>query len=194
MLGHRDRHFGQVEDLAALNPGDRPTRQPSPAPAAAIRLMTQLPVRPGHLRQRRALMPVLPARLAAASLPQRPPRRRLIQPLAGRRPRRIARRPSQPRLKLPDPLPGLRQLLSRPRQRRLRPGQLLPQRRHQRSQDLIPGTSVIAKHTGTLLPHQTAHAAIPHHRRISPTPAELRHDPKDLTSYVSSSACGRPSP
>ena len=36
--------------------------------------MPHLPVRPGHLRQRRALMPVLPARLAAAFLPQRPRR------------------------------------------------------------------------------------------------------------------------
>jgi hypothetical protein len=40
-----------------------------------------LPGLAGHLRQRRSLMPVLPARLAAAPLPQRPrPRRRLGQP------------------------------------------------------------------------------------------------------------------
>ncbi len=67
MLGHRDRHFRQVEDLAALHSGDRPARQARPAPAAAAGLMEQLPVRPGHLRQRAALMPVLPARLAAGS-------------------------------------------------------------------------------------------------------------------------------
>ena len=72
MLGHLDRDFGQVEDLAALHPGDRPSRQPGPAPAAAARLKADLPVRPGHLRQRRSLMPVLAAGLAAAFLPQRP--------------------------------------------------------------------------------------------------------------------------
>ena len=107
MLGHLDRDRRQVEDLAALHPGDRPARQPGPAPAAAARLMPHLPVRPGHLRQRRALMPVLPAGLAAALLPQRPrPRRRLGQPLTGRRPGGIPRRLPQPRLKLSDPLPG----------------------------------------------------------------------------------------
>ena len=72
MLGHLTVTSRQVEDLAALHPGDRPSRQARPAPAAAGRLMAHLPVRPGHLRQRRALMPVLPARLAAALLPQRP--------------------------------------------------------------------------------------------------------------------------
>ncbi len=64
MLGHLDRGFRQVEDLTALHPGDRPARQASPAAAAAGGLMPQVPVRPGHLRQRPALMPVLPARLA----------------------------------------------------------------------------------------------------------------------------------
>jgi hypothetical protein len=49
MLGHRDRGFGQVEDLAALHPGDRPPGQARPAPSAAARLVSQLPVRPGHL-------------------------------------------------------------------------------------------------------------------------------------------------
>jgi hypothetical protein len=49
MLGHRDRGFGQVEDLAALHPGDRPRGQARPAPSAAARLVPQLPVRPGHL-------------------------------------------------------------------------------------------------------------------------------------------------
>ncbi len=114
--------------------------------------MAQLPVRPGHLRQRGALMPVLPARLAPAPFPQRPPRRRLVQSLAGRRPGRIPRRLPQPRLKLSDPLPRRRQLLNRPRQRSLRPGQFRAQRGHQRSHHLIPGTSIIARHTGTLPP------------------------------------------
>ena len=77
MLGHRDRGFGQARDLAGLHPGDRPPGQACPAPSAAARLVPQLPVRPGHLGQRAALMPALPARLAAGFLPQppRPPRR-----------------------------------------------------------------------------------------------------------------------
>ena len=105
----------QVEDLAALHPGHRAPCQPGPAPPAPARLMAHLPVRPGHLRQRAALMPVLPARLAAALLPQRPrPRRRLVQPLAGRRLRGIPRRLPQPRLQLTDPLPRLRQLRRAP--------------------------------------------------------------------------------
>jgi hypothetical protein len=90
MPGHRDLRQRQVEDLAALHPGNRPPRQASPAAAAAGRLMAHLPVRPGRLRQRAALMPVLPAGRSAAFPPQRPrPGRRLVQPLAGRRPGRI---------------------------------------------------------------------------------------------------------
>ena len=61
MLSHRDRGFGQAGDLAALHPGDRPPGQARPAPSAAARLVPQLPVRPGHLGQRAALMPVLAA-------------------------------------------------------------------------------------------------------------------------------------
>ena len=68
MLSHRDRGFGQVEDLAALHPGDRPPGQARPAPSAAARLVPQLPVRPGHLGQRAALMPVLAARLAVITV------------------------------------------------------------------------------------------------------------------------------
>jgi hypothetical protein len=117
MLSHRDRDFRQVEDLTALHLGDRPSPQPGPATAATARLMAHFPVRPGHLRQRRALVPVLPAGLAAATLPQRArPRRRLVQALAGRRPGGIPRRLPQPRLKLSDPLPGLRQRSLRLRQ------------------------------------------------------------------------------
>jgi hypothetical protein len=127
MLGHHDRNFWQVEDLAALHPSDRPARQPGPAPAAAARLMDQLPVRHGHLRQRRAFMPVLSTRLAPGLLPQRSPRRLLVQPLAGRRFGGILRRLPQPRLKLSDPLPGLRQLHHGPPQRGLRLSQLRAQ-------------------------------------------------------------------
>jgi uncharacterized protein (DUF1697 family) len=58
----------------------------------------------------------------------------------------------QPRLKLSDPLPGLRQLLHRPGQRSLRLAQLRAQRRHQGAQHLICGASVISGHTRTLLP------------------------------------------
>jgi hypothetical protein len=60
MLGRRDLHQRQVEDLAALHPGNRPPRQASPAAAAAGRLMAHLPVWPGHLCQRAALMPSCP--------------------------------------------------------------------------------------------------------------------------------------
>jgi hypothetical protein len=68
MLGHCDRDFRQVEDLAALHPGDRSSHQPRPAPGAAGRLMPKLLVRPGYLRQRRARMPILPSGSAAALL------------------------------------------------------------------------------------------------------------------------------
>lgn len=63
MPSHRDRGFGQVEDRAALHPGDRPPGQARPAPCATARRVPQLPVRPGHLGQRAALMPVLAAGL-----------------------------------------------------------------------------------------------------------------------------------
>ena len=84
MLAHLSPDRRQVKDLPALHPGDRPSRQGCPAPAAAARLMPYLPVRPGHLRQRLPLY-ARPARPAgAALLPQRP-RRRLGQSLTGRR-------------------------------------------------------------------------------------------------------------
>ena len=60
VLGHFDLSQRQVEDLAALHSGDRPSPQPGTAPGAAGRLMAHLPVRPGHLRQRRALVPSCP--------------------------------------------------------------------------------------------------------------------------------------
>jgi hypothetical protein len=115
---------------------------------------------PACLRQRAALMPVLPAGRSAAFLPQRPPRRRLVQPLAGRRPGQIPRRLPQPRLKLSDPLSRPGQLPKCPRQRSLRPGQLPAQR----GQHLITGASIITRHTRTLLPLRITHAAVPHHR------------------------------
>jgi hypothetical protein len=83
VLGHLGPHRLHVEQLAAFHRGDRPARQPGAAPAAAARLTADRPVRAGHLRQRRPLVPGLPARLAAAPLAQRPrPGRRLGQPLA----------------------------------------------------------------------------------------------------------------
>ena len=151
VLGHRDRDVRQVEDLAALHPGHRPSRQPGPAPPAPARLMADLPVRPGHLRQRRAVMPVLAARLAAGLLPQRPrPRRRLVQALTGWRPGGIPRRLPQPRLQLSDPLPGLRQLPPRLLQRAQRIRQLPAQRCHQRGQNLLRRRSLLSGHTRTL--------------------------------------------
>jgi len=79
MLGHLDRRRRQIEDLAALHPGDRAARPPAPAPAAAGRLMAYLPVRPGRLHQGLPVVPILPARLTPGLLPQRP-RRRLPSP------------------------------------------------------------------------------------------------------------------
>jgi hypothetical protein len=76
---------------------------------------------------------------------------------AGRRPGRVPRRLAQPRLKLIDPRPGLRQLPGRTRERSLRPGQFRVQGGHQRSQHLIPGTSIIGRHTGTLLAPEITH-------------------------------------
>ena len=49
MLSHLDADFRHVEDLAALHPADRASRQASSAPPAAGWLMPHLPVRPGHL-------------------------------------------------------------------------------------------------------------------------------------------------
>ena len=128
MLGHLSPDRRQVKDLPALHPGDRPSRQGCPAPAAAARLMPCFPVRPGYLRQRLPLMPVLPARPAPALLPQRP-RRRLGKSLTGRRLGGVPRRLPQPGLKLSDPLPCPLQF---------RPGlrQLTAQRHHQRREHL----------------------------------------------------------
>jgi hypothetical protein len=166
-LDERHLHQRQVEDLAALHPGHRPPGQASPAPAAAARLMAHVPVRPGHLRQHAALMPVLPAGLTAAFLPQRP------------RPRRLP----QPRLKRSDPLPGLRQLAQCLHQRSLRPGQLPTQRGHQRGHHLISGTSIIPRHTRTLLPPRITRAATPHHRGSASAARSQRTWREGLTGH-----------
>ena len=57
VLGHLGAHRLQVEHLAALHPGHRAARQRGTAPAAAARLMADLPARRGRLRQRRPVMP-----------------------------------------------------------------------------------------------------------------------------------------
>ena len=171
MLGHLGAHRLQVEDLAALHPGHRPSRQPGPAPAAAARLMADLPVRPGHLRQCRPLMPVLPAGLAAAFLPQRPRlRRRLRQPLTRRRPGGVPRVLLQPGLKLSDLLPGLRQL--RPR---------LSQRGHRLGQHLIRRLPLLPGHIQTLCA-ANAHRAS-RHISASAQPHSITPSRIDLTSY-----------
>ena len=111
--------------------------------------MADLPVRPGRLRQRRPLMPVLPAGLAAAPLAQRP-RRRLGQSLARRRLRRSsagsasAGPQAQQSAREPAPAPpGL------PR-RGHRPGQLPAQRCHQPGQHLIRRRLFFTGHIRTL--------------------------------------------
>ncbi len=72
MLSHLHLHRRQVKHLAALHRRDRPPRQARPAPGTRPWLMPLLPVRPGHLRQRLARVPILPARLTPGLLPQRP--------------------------------------------------------------------------------------------------------------------------
>ena len=72
MLCHLHRDRRQVKDLAALDPGDRAARQARPAPGTPPGLVPFLPVRLRGLRQRLARMPILPARLTPALLPQRP--------------------------------------------------------------------------------------------------------------------------
>lgn len=89
-------------------------------------------------------MPVLPARPAPAPVPQRP-RRRLGQPLTGRRLRGVPRRLPQPCLKPSDPL-------QRPIQLRPRLRQFRAQRHHQRGKHLIRRRALISRHTGTLQP------------------------------------------
>jgi hypothetical protein len=124
-----------------------PSSAASPARcAAAARLMAGLPVRPGHLGQRRPLVPVLPAGLAAAFPPQRPrPRRRLARSLTRRRPGGVPRVLLQPGPQLSDPLPGPRQL---------RAG--LPQRGHRPrpAPDAATPPARPGPHTAAALPHR----------------------------------------
>jgi hypothetical protein len=144
MPGRVDLDRRQVEDLAAVHPGYLPARQTAPAAAAAARLMPYFPVRPGHLGQRRALMPVLPAGFAAGLLPQRPrPGRRLAEPFARWWLGGVPRGLPPLSLKLSDPLPGPLQF--RPRLR-----QLTAQRHHQGREHLGGGRALINGHTGTL--------------------------------------------
>ena len=171
MLGHRDFHQRQVEDLA-LHPGHRPPRQARPAPSQAARLMPHLPVRPGRLRQRGALMPVLAPRPAPASFPPPRPRRRLVQPLTGRRLRGIAASASAaPQAQRSAPAPAPAPQPPGP----ARPGTPPAPRAasHQRGQHLIRGTGVITRHTRTLLPSKIAYTAIPASTSYQPSIREI---------------------
>jgi hypothetical protein len=150
MLGHHHLHRRQVKDLAALYPGDRQARQGCPAPAAAARLMALFPVRLGHLRQRGALMAVLPAGLAPGLLSQRPRPRRLGEPFAGGRLGGVPRVLLQPGLKLSNSLPRPPQFGPCLRERAQRVRQLLAHRCHQRRQHLIWRRALINGHSRTL--------------------------------------------
>ena len=117
--GHLGANRPQAGDLAALHGGDRAVRQPGAAPAAAGRLMADLPVRPGRLRQCRPLVPVLPAGLAAARLAQRPRLRRWLgQSFTRRRlggvPRILVQPASSPAIRSRAPASSVRAWASTP--------------------------------------------------------------------------------
>lgn len=123
-------------------------------------------------------MPLLPARPAAAPHPQRPlPGRRLLQPLAGRRPREIPRLLGQTHLQLSDPLP--RQLRQRLRK--------LPAQRHHQCREHPIRRALISRHTRTL---QLRQAQTPARDEEPARGSALSQSGRmaELTSYVSLSA------
>ncbi len=151
MLGHLDLQRGQVEGLPPLHPGDRPACQRPPAAGAAARFVRHLMVWVGHLPQRPAPMAILPARLPASFLAQRPRlRRRLVQPLRTRGLRRVAGVLSRLRLQLGDPLRGLRQRDAQLFRPGLRGHQLSPKAHHQGGKHLVGGSRLIVGHARTL--------------------------------------------
>ena len=117
-------------------------------------------------------MTVLPARLTAALLPQRP-RRRLAQPLSRRRPRGIPRRLVQPGLKLSDPLP--RQLRNGLRYAAWESASSRRSEATSAASPLTARTSMITGHTRTLQRKITRCA----HHRITGVPAQARNDRED---------------
>ena len=127
-----------LKTCRALHPGDRPSRQGRPAPAAAARLMPGLPVRPATCVSA-CPEPVLPAWLVPLFF--RDDRGAGGKSLARWWRRGDPRRLPQLSLKLRDPLP-------RPLQ--LRPRQFTAQRHHQRREHLGRGRPLISGHTAAL--------------------------------------------
>src|SRR6266498_1876480 len=72
VLGHLDAYRRQVELLAPLHGGDRPACQRTPATGARPRFVYHLVFWLGHLPKRRPVVAVLPTRLTAGLLTQRP--------------------------------------------------------------------------------------------------------------------------
>ena len=161
----------------SLNPADPARDDPKASPAARHhatrswrKAVNRANKKPKIVRDRLKLklMPVLPARLAAAPLPQRPrPLRQLTQPFTRRRFRGVPRVLPQPRLKLSDPLAGLRQLRPCLLQRGQRIRQFTAQRCHQPGQHLIRRPLFITGHTGTLPPANAHRAHFPSPARTS---------------------------
>src|SRR6266508_1831751 len=103
VLGHLDAYRRQVELLAPLHGGDRPACQRTPATGARPRFVYHLVFWLGHLPKRRPVVAVLPTRLTAGLLTQRPRlRRRLGQPTRRWRFAGVTRVGGQPRLQLGD--------------------------------------------------------------------------------------------
>ena len=132
---------GRSKTWRRSTPGDLRPARPGPAPAAAARLVAQLPVRPGapapaccpHARPAR---PACGRRSFSAAIAAAAACPALGWTAASEEFRGVC---IQPRLQLGDPLPGLRQLSPRLLQRAQRVRQFLAQRRRQ------PG--VLAWHT-----------------------------------------------
>jgi len=103
MPGHLDADRRQVELLAPLDGGDRPPGKRTPTTSARPGLVCNLVLGLGDLPQRGPVVAVPPTRLAVGLLPQRPRlRRRLGQPIRGRRSAGVARVRGQPRFQLGD--------------------------------------------------------------------------------------------
>ena len=103
MLHHAQRDRRQVEHLPGLDRHHRGVGQRVPAPGAGIRGVRHHLIRGRDPTQRRPLVPGLPTRAAVGALPPRP-RRRLVIPLAARRPVRVARILAHPPFQLRDRL------------------------------------------------------------------------------------------
>ncbi len=102
VLGHRHPHRRQVENLSPLHPGPGSTGQIGSAAAARAGLVAHGLIRVIHQPQRRARMPFLSTRFAAALAPQRLRRRLGKRRIRRRRLGKVLRSHPQPPLQLSD--------------------------------------------------------------------------------------------